>query len=60
MANVPIKTLKFPDLENTYTIPQNLDELEGSISIEQGGTGADNPEGARINLGLNYTIISVF
>lgn len=61
MANVPIKTMKFPNLDNIYTIPQELSDLTGTVPVEQGGTNANTVQQAQINLGImHYTVISTW
>ena len=52
MANVPLKTVKFPGLDNTYTVPQ----VDGTLSTA--GAAADAKEvgdkfAAINNLGLS-------
>lgn len=44
MANVDLKSLTIQGLDDTYVIPQNLNEMAGTLDVDKGGTGVNSVE----------------
>lgn len=53
MANVDLKSLTIQGLDDTYIIPQNLNEMAGTLDVDKGGTGVNSVEDLKevLNIG---------
>lgn len=58
MANVDLKSLTIQGLDDTYVIPQNLNDMAGTLDVDKGGTGVNSVEALQQLLGVDIVDIA--
>lgn len=55
-----INKIKLPDNEDSYDIGVQAENIQGVLSIDNGGTGANDLEGIKGNLGIRDQIVQAY